>query len=75
MEKYTIEQIKEKEIWVKCTGENAKKFLMAKKFKRNRKEHRSDEVTELPYKVFEEKLKKAGVDKYVIRVNKKRKGV
>jgi len=47
---------------------------MAKKFKRNRKEHRSDEVTELPYKVFEEKLKKAGVDKYVIRVNKKRKG-
>ena len=47
---------------------------MAKKFKRNRKERRSDEVTELPYKFFEEKLRKAGVDKYVIRVNKKRKG-
>ena len=45
---------------------------MKKRFKRSRKEHRSDEVTELPYKVFEEKLKKAGVDKYVIRINKKR---
>lgn len=47
-------------------------ITMAKKFKRNRKEHRSDEVSELPYKVFEEKLKKAGVDKYVIRVKKKK---
>lgn len=43
---------------------------MKKKFKRNRKPHRSDEVTELPYKVFEEKLKKAGVDKYVVRITK-----
>lgn len=45
---------------------------MSKKFKRNRKPHRSDEVTELPYKVFEEKLKKAGVDKYIIRINRKK---
>ena len=46
---------------------------MAKRFKRNRKQMRSDEVSELPYKVFEEKLKKVGVDKYVIRVNNKKK--
>ena len=36
--------------------------------KRNRKQHKSDEVAELPYKAFEDKLKKSGVGKYVIRV-------
>lgn len=46
---------------------------MTKRFKRNRREHRGDEVTELPYKAFEEKLKKAGVDKYVLRVKKRTK--
>ena len=29
MEKYTIEKIKKEEIWVKCSGENAKRFLKA----------------------------------------------
>lgn len=47
---------------------------MAKRFKRNRREHRSDEVSELPYKEFEEKLKKAGLDKYVIRIKRKKNG-
>jgi hypothetical protein len=27
MKKYTIKQLKDKEIWVKCTGEDAKKFI------------------------------------------------
>ena len=33
---------------------------MGKRFKRNRKKLRSDEVSELPYKVFEEKTPSAG---------------
>ncbi len=45
---------------------------MAKRFKRNRKSMNIDEVAELPYKVFEEKLKKAGIDKYVVRVKSKK---
>ena len=45
---------------------------MAKKFKRNRKPHRNDEVAELPYKNFEEKLRQAGIDKYVVRVKRKK---
>ena len=45
---------------------------MAKRFKRNGKAHKEDEVSELPYKAFEEKLKKAGLDKYVIRIKRKK---
>jgi hypothetical protein len=46
---------------------------MKKRFKRNRKPHLSDEVSELPFKVFEEKLKKAGLLTYFLRVKRKKK--
>lgn len=45
---------------------------MKKRFKRTRKQLRSDEVSELPYKEFEEKLKKIGADKFVVRINRKK---
>lgn len=45
---------------------------MTKRFKRTRKALKIDEVSELPYKAFEEKLKKAGLDKYVIRIKRKK---
>lgn len=46
---------------------------MSKRFKRNRKQLVSDEVSELPYKVFEDKFKKAGLDKYLVRIKHKTK--
>lgn len=44
---------------------------MSKRYKRKRKPLRDDEVSELPYKVFEEELKKAGIT-CVVRVNRKK---
>lgn len=46
---------------------------MGKRFKRCRKQLVSDEVSELPYKVFEEKFKKTGLDKYLVRIKRKNK--
>ncbi len=46
---------------------------MGKKFKRNRKIHLTDEVSEFPYKAFEEKVKERGLEKYFIRIKRKRK--
>lgn len=48
--------------------------MIAKRFKRTRKVLKIDEVSELPYKVLEEKLKKVGLDKCVIRIKRKNKG-
>lgn len=45
---------------------------MKKRFKRNRKKHSSDEVTELEFKVFEAKLKAKGIDKYCLRIKRKK---
>lgn len=46
---------------------------MAKRFKRNRKPLVEDEVSEYPYKVFEEKLRKAGVTNGIYRVKRPKK--
>lgn len=48
---------------------------MSRRFKRNRKQLVSDEVSELSYKVFEDKLKKAGINKYFIRIKRKKKSL